>query len=99
MARYIDADALDRDGWLATRTYPEDNRTIVYETKKLTGFPIADVRQNVHAVWVDTKCENKDNLLPRMKCSMCGFQHNRWFRSIFKWCPNCGADMREGDAQ
>lgn len=41
--RLIDADALDRDGWSATRTYPKDNCTMVYETKKLTDFPAADV--------------------------------------------------------
>ena len=43
MARYIDAEKLDNDGWSASRTYPQDAHTMVYETKKMTDFPAADV--------------------------------------------------------
>lgn len=43
MARYIDAEKLEKEGWSASRTYPQDAHTMVYETKKMTDFPTADV--------------------------------------------------------
>ena len=43
MARYIDAEKLEKNGWSASRTYPQDAKTMVYETKKMTDFPTADV--------------------------------------------------------
>ena len=53
MARYIDAEKLEKDGWSASRTYQQDAKTMVYETKKMTDFPTADVRENVHGRWVE----------------------------------------------
>lgn len=43
MPRYIDAEKLEKDGWSASRTYQQDVKTMVYETKKMTDFPTADV--------------------------------------------------------
>lgn len=43
MARYIDAEKAEKDGWSASRIYPYDAKTNVYETKKMTDFPTADV--------------------------------------------------------
>lgn len=43
MPRYIDAEKLEKDGWSASRTYRQDATTTVYETKKMTDFPTADV--------------------------------------------------------
>lgn len=42
MARYIKADALEKEGWTLNRTYSQDLNTIVYETKKLSDFQTAD---------------------------------------------------------
>lgn len=47
MGRYIDAEKLEKDGWSASRTYPQDAHTMVYETKKMTDFPTADVAEVV----------------------------------------------------
>ena len=47
MAKYIDAEKLEKDGWSASRTYQQDEKTIVYETKKMTDFPTADVMEVV----------------------------------------------------
>lgn len=43
MERYIDAEKLEKEGWSASRTYQQDAHTMVYETKKMTDFPSADV--------------------------------------------------------
>lgn len=37
--RLIDADALERMGYVLTRTYQLDQKTMVYETKKLSDVP------------------------------------------------------------
>ena len=37
--RLIDADPLDRMGYVLTRTYQQDEKTMVYETKKLSDVP------------------------------------------------------------
>ena len=42
MPIYVDAEKLEKDGWSASRTYPQDAKTMVYETKKLTDFPTTD---------------------------------------------------------
>lgn len=47
MEKYIDAEKLEKDGWSASRTYPQDAHTMVYETKKMTDFPTADVAEVV----------------------------------------------------
>lgn len=47
MPRYIDAEKLEKDGWSASRTYQQDAKTMVYETKKMTDFPAADVEEVV----------------------------------------------------
>lgn len=39
--RLIDADALERMGYVLTRTYQQDKETMVYETKKLSDVPSA----------------------------------------------------------
>ena len=47
MARYIDAEKAEKDGWSASRIYPQDAHTMVYETKKMTDFLTADVAEIV----------------------------------------------------
>ena len=59
------------------------------------GFPAADVRPVVRGNWIDPA----DYVC--YKCSVCGQYHNQECglnAPIFdNFCPNCGADMREGD--
>ena len=43
MARYVDVDALEKEGWFASRNYQQDEKIYVYETKKLSEMPTADV--------------------------------------------------------
>ena len=63
----------------------------------VNNLPAADVRPVVRGRWI-----KRDNM-PRMvecKCSACGYSDypapndRYWFERNF--CPNCGADMREG---
>ena len=96
MSKYIDADALDKDGWTASRTYSEDNHTMTYEVKKLTDFPTADVRENVKGKWIDEPVyrQTMDGKTwdGYTYCSECREMHEYKYRS--RYCPNCGAEMK-----
>ena len=95
MARYIDADKLEKEGWMLHRTYQKDLRTSCYEAKCISDVPSADVRENVHGNWVgidDEPCET-------FECDKCGFVLDDWIQgALYNFCPNCGADMRRKDA-
>ena len=43
MSRYIDADMLEKDGWNMQRIRQASATEMIYETKKPTDFPTADV--------------------------------------------------------
>ena len=69
MGIYIDAEKLGKDGWYASRTYQQDAKTMVYETKKMTDFPAADVQEVRHGKWVEYE---KGMIVTSYKCSLCG---------------------------
>lgn len=97
MPKYISAEKLEKDGWSASRTYQQDAHTMVYETKKMTDFPAADVRENVHARWVKVGQFFLDpNRFLNYACSNCGFDIEQ---KKFNYCPNCGAKMEEEDGE
>lgn len=91
MDKYINATKLEKEGWSASRTYPQDAHTMVYETKKLTEFPGVDVHENVKAHWKDEWFIVLHAYLPR--CSSCGLHSPL----RYKFCPNCGAQMEKDD--
>lgn len=62
MARYIDAEKQEKDGWWATRNYQQDAKTNVYETKKMTDFPTADVVEVVRC----KDCKYHEDEVPGM---------------------------------
>ena len=41
--RLIDADALVKDGYFLHRTYRQDEKTMVYETKRIEDIPTAQI--------------------------------------------------------
>ena len=43
MSKYINADRLEKDGWSMVRIRQASPTEMVYETKKPTNFPAADV--------------------------------------------------------
>ena len=63
----------------------------------IQNAPAADVRSVVHGEWVVGAI--KDSILGDVKtltCSICGYEYGEIFRNpLHKFCPNCGADMRE----
>ena len=99
MSRYIDADAIvDKvcEGISCNECSfgtNEDGMSECVLQKRMDGLPTADVRENVHGEWIiDGEC---------IDCSVC--RHEKWSRvpfedlvKGFKFCPNCGADMRGG---
>lgn len=55
---------------------------------RLRDIPIIDVRENVHAHWVNTDGYH-------VKCSHCRHEYHDSIIGIAKFCPNCGAIMDE----
>lgn len=80
--RYIDADAIIQEAH-------HERKTIV-TVELIESMPTADVRENVHGEWVNTRPpEMSDNIV----CSVCGYDSI----ASYSFCPNCGADMRKGE--
>lgn len=64
---------------------------------QLNSIPTVDVRHVVRGEWV-VSCKPGD-MYPHMNCSVCNFYWREiGHRKYFKFCPNCGADMR-GDKE
>ena len=68
----------------------------------------ADVRENVHGEWIPGKELSREMCAGKVlhieyenyKCSACGLTLDRLLYHIdgspfYKFCPNCGADMRK----
>ena len=51
---------------------------------------VADVRPVVHGKWLDRSSGWTFN----SECNKCGFIVHEQFIKTYKYCPNCGADMR-----
>lgn len=85
--RAIDADKLEPDAeyddgeaWAYSITQIENAPTIEPERKK--------------GKWINVN-DGKWNTIEVLKCSVCGEIDNRMNKTD-GFCPNCGADMREG---
>ena len=67
-----------------------------YAADRLSEIPAADVRPVVRGEW-ERMSDNDVFGDIHCKCSACGedwWQGPGWFRNA-RFCPNCGADMRE----
>lgn len=58
--------------------------------EKIKEIPAADVRHAVHGKWLDRSSGWTFN----SECNKCGFIVHEQFIKTYKYCPNCGADMR-----
>lgn len=100
MERYIDADKLQKDGWKLRRE-KHGLATSTFETMELDCVPAADVRKNVKGEWIDCgihgdwawEMDGHGNSYHIWECSKCEYTIEH--RS--NYCPNCGAQMKEGD--
>ena len=86
MSRYIDADALKeqlRNGYKQDFFDLPDG--VLFE---IDDMPTADVRENVNGEWI----RKKDTV----QCSQCKAKwiDHTYLIETFRFCPNCGADMR-----
>ena len=88
--RLIDADALEREGWILQRTWQKDKHTMVLETKRPHDFPTVEERKN--GKWAKT-CQSFvfTEKFRNYTCSECGHDIEK---QKYRFCPNCGADMR-----
>ena len=86
MSHLIDADALEKDGWMMHRNRRVDEKTMVYETKKPTKFPTVEPERKT-GKWITQEFGSW------AECSEC---HELYDIPIVysNFCPNCGADMR-----
>ena len=91
--RLIDADALEREGWLLCRTFREDKNTMVYEVKKPSDFPTIEERKTGR--WI--RHPEKDNIYGGkcVECSECGERYLVQYIEDEKFCRHCGAKMEE----
>ena len=73
--------------------------------KRISNIPAADVRPVVKGFWVEENGEDAHTgeLWCIWKCSECGARRTAGWRHTQdgrnprdNYCPNCGADMREG---
>ena len=88
MSRYIDADWLEADGWTMNRIRQVSQTEMVYETKKPTDFPAADVQEVRHGRWIIYPVSPWDG--EDVKCSVCG---EKGCAPYWDYCPHCGSQM------
>jgi predicted Zn-ribbon and HTH transcriptional regulator len=74
------------EGWIKFDTEKDENK-FVHLVRDIA--PSAQLKQN--GKWIY-------NSPITMKCDRCGFVIKDWDWHRFKFCPNCGADMRGGDS-
>lgn len=79
-----------------------NNSRVGIDANDIARFPAADVRENVSAKWIDMDSDSER--YDEIRCSNCKHSYTvdayRWCDIGFiagdlKYCPNCGADMKE----
>lgn len=95
MSKYINADRLEKDGWSMVRIRQASPTEMVYETKKPTDFPAADVVEVQYGKW-KYKPALPDVMFGFYVCSECGA--TSWAGSS-PYCPNCGKKMTREDEE
>jgi rubredoxin len=87
--RCIDADALEKEGWSLHRTIRVDEHTEEYQTKPLKQVPTIEPERK-KGKWIYNQKRGTTKI---WTCSECDWNDI----GEFNFCPNCGADMREGE--
>lgn len=96
MARYIDADLLEKQLNRYVEYSDDGEQEINVDAVFITLHeqPTADVVERKKGEWQIVK--NADGATHDYRCSACHRYrfHNGEMRNKYKFCPNCGADMR-----
>lgn len=109
MSRYIDADKL-KEAWYTKHNITEEDCGACFVgyselPRLIDNQPTADVRENVRGEWREENPREKSMM---WRCSVCGRiayyptigeRKNYKKHCGYNYCPNCGADMRGGDAK
>ena len=102
--RLIDADALEKDGWMMHRTVQVDSNTMEYQTKKPTDFSTSEPERET-GEWIDYIGKDlgiegqwlrDDGKTVFIQCNKCDSLYVRNFMIHPNFCPNCGAKMSGG---
>jgi len=67
----------------------------------LLTAPTLDAEPVRHGRWIPTEYDSYADGAPvwdKWECSECGHEHNGEEDTLTAFCPDCGADMREGGA-
>ena len=99
MDKYIDADKLEKDGWSMQRIRQVSSTEMVYETKKPTDFPAADVAEVQYGKWDDSKVAfhrvcSRCHAVIRQDVSLVYLLECMEKVGALNYCPNCGAKMQ-----
>lgn len=101
MSKYINANELHNQGWIATRykswepTPLNDSSRLELEVKPLITFYAADVQEVRHGRMVI----EPDATV--MHCNVCGwaYQYYAGMEEEWNYCPHCGAKMDEAQVR
>lgn len=99
--RLIDADKLKRkaqkvgtEAWKMKLTAPIET-TLNQFIDWIDEAPTIEPKQGK---WIDAEIRHEDGVLPIQVCSECKtFYPLEYTGGGHRFCPNCGADMREGE--
>lgn len=100
MAEYIEREAADKELCGLIREYNRDARG--YESSgafealsRVRLLPAADVVPVVHGEWILTEYPYGQKTYVCSECRNDDWWHGKYAYGDERFCPNCGADMRE----
>ena len=105
MARYIDADAiLEKAFEVEIYEYGEPKTILVVSAEDVMFVPTADVQKIRHGKWLHkrkyvTNASGEFKTFYFRICSECGKNPRIKRNRVVNYCPNCGAEMEDSDAE
>lgn len=99
--RLIDAAPLMEDGWHLVKT---GKSNVFLASMSLADVQTVDAVPVVHGRWIDSKgnvvaIDTYGCPVRSCNCSVCGdwLTASDEYACVGNYCPNCGADMRDGE--
>ena len=98
MAEYLEYEKVLDDKNIITVQTKEYGSIEVIPVDTITDIELADVQPVKRGKWEYYK---NNGIFDTHKCTLCGEKYEMYMdiepTTIYKYCPNCGADMREED--